>query len=129
MCLGFDVLCSAVKPVNYQATRIPSKLVIPAHVSPEFEERLLLTKFEHWRYESEWRLRVQLGNATAEGALHFKSFGVDLALAEVILGDGCTLSLHAVRTLVSSLAPSAVTFKARLAGKSYNVVPDGHSVP
>ena len=129
VCLGFNVVRSSARPVTYQATRIPSKAVIPIHASAALEEKLLFTKFEHWRYESERCVRVPLSKALTEGSLHFKPFGTDLALAEVILGDACTLSLDAVRSLVSSIEPSAVTFRARLAGKSYNVVPDGHSVP
>ena len=114
VCLGFDVLRSNAKPVTYQTTRIPSKVIMPTHASAALEERLLFTKFEHWRYESERRVRVPLSKALAEGSLHFKPFGIDLALAEVILGDGCTLSLDAVRTLASSIEPSAVTFREGL---------------
>jgi len=129
ICLGFNLLRSESKPVTYQPERIASSSAKPLPASSALEEKLLFTKFEHWHYESERRVRVPLSGALPEGPLYFKPFGTDLALTEVILGDACTLSLDALRTLVRGVDPSAVTFRARLAGKSYNVVPDGDSVP
>jgi len=129
ICLGFDLARKEAKSVSYEAKRQDIQLPDAVGRLPsELEDRLLLTKFEHWRYESEIRLRVPLDIATREGSLHFKAFSESLVLKEVILGDQCPLSTDVVRSLTSAMDSTPITFRARLAGKSYNVVPDGESV-
>lgn len=125
ICLGFDLLESEAKPVKYQEER----LLDDPPAGSSLEEQILLTKFKDWCYESELRLFVPLHGTIEEGSLHFRPFDGSLILAEVILGDQCSVSLDMVRTLVAAGQPSAVTYRARLAGKSYNVVPDGETVP
>jgi len=129
VCLGFDLPRSLAQPVTYCAKRMAPTHPIPSRITKALEETLLFTKFDHWQYESEIRMPVPLGTTKRESSLHFLSFIPDLTLAEVILGEDCTLSLADVRQLVSSISPTAITFKARLAGKSYNVVPVRESVP
>ena len=96
---------------------------------PLNDERLLFIKFKHWEYEDELRQVVALADTLREGRLHFKRFGHGLWLREVILGDQCALNLEAVRALVTANHPGAVTYRARLAGKFFKVVPDGATVP
>jgi hypothetical protein len=66
--------------------------------------------------------------AAREGGLHFKEFGPDLSLAEVILGPLCDIPLASIRALVSSVRPEAVAFRSRLAWNSFSVVPLESSV-
>jgi hypothetical protein len=99
-------------------------------LSPQDQELLRCTKYSHWRYEEEFRYFVSLDEAIKEGNLHFCPFGDTLKLVEVILGHQCEMSLDAVRTLTRGHYHHAVTtFKARLAFKSFDVVPDERTVP
>ncbi|MFD1982598.1 hypothetical protein ACFSOZ_07885 [Mesorhizobium newzealandense] len=92
-------------------------------ISDTLRKKLSRTKSDHWKYESEARIVFSLDSAIKEGGLYFKPFGPDLELAEVILGPFCELPLSGIRHLVSSLHPGVATFRARLAWKSFSVVP------
>jgi len=89
---------------------------------------LLCTKYAHWEYEEEVRVFVKLDEAIAEGTLYFWPFSNDLTLGEVILGPLCEYRINDVRRLVTSLYGSVVVIKARLAFKSFRVVPDQRTV-
>jgi hypothetical protein len=96
----------------------------------ELQERLLVTKFQHWSYEEEVRIFVPLSKATREGALHFYPFGEDLRLREVILGHLCPVArLKPIRDLVRALRIDAQVSKARLGFKYFEVKPDGRYPP
>ena len=130
ICLGFDLRESLAIKVTYQQKRLAG-LLKPnvAAMTDEIAEELFCTKFESWKYEKEWRVSVKLKDAVEEGNLHFFDFNDDLKLTEVILGSLCSLNVAAVRTLTSRHHPGATTFQARLASKSFNIVPDERSVP
>jgi hypothetical protein len=128
MCLGFNLKRNLANKVLYQDDRILTNLgdkLDPLALNDELQDLLLCTKFEHWKYEEEFRVFLRLEDAFKEGRLHFHAFDSDFQLAEVILGPQCTLSLDSVRQLTRALHPHAVTFKARLAFKFFAVVPDG----
>ena len=74
------------------------------------------------------RLIVPLEETSIEGGLHFRPFDEDLQLAEVILGERCTLSLASVRELVRNLYPTVRVFGAGLAFKFFKVVPQPTTV-
>lgn len=130
VCLGFDVPRPSAKEVRYRPDRIDIKVADLDRLESETEapEEVLLTKFKHWEYESERRVLLNLRDCVEEGSLYFSSFSPSLALTEVILGDLCPLDQNAVRSLSAALPAPPVVFRARLAGKSYGVVPDGESV-
>jgi hypothetical protein len=130
ICLGFDIKAGLAKEVTYEQKRLAGKIgsgvtAIPNDVS----DLLLCTKFESWRYEKEWRVLVALSDMIAEGNLHFYRFSKELQLAEVILGSLCSLQIDAVRALVDGHHSDVVTFKTRLASKSFNIVPKESTVP
>jgi hypothetical protein len=83
----------------------------------------LTAKYQHWKYENEVRVFVQLDHGTVERGLYFYSFSEDLRLREVILGPLCELPLATVRTFVRRTYPDAIVIRARLGFKSFNVVP------
>ena len=94
------------------------------------DNQLLYTKFDHWAYEEEVRVIVDLKKAAvSEGRLYFFRFSPALRLREVILGHRCTLSLDEIRRFVRSFHPDAVTFQARPAWGSFDLVPEESSVP
>jgi len=90
---------------------------------------LITTKFRHWEYEEEIRVSVSLFNSVKEGHNYFFPFSEKLELKEVILGPLCESSLVGIRKLTSQNFPGAVTFQARLAIKSFDIVPKEKTVP
>ena len=90
---------------------------------------MLHTKFESWRYESEWRILVDLAETMPESDLYFYNFEPRFRLAEVILGSFCNLSVTDMRELLAAHHPDAVTIKARMAFKFFKIVPKESTVP
>jgi Protein of unknown function (DUF2971) len=132
VCLGFDVPRELVQEVTYEDERILARLADnanPSVLDQALQEQLLRTKYRHWSYEEERRIVVPLASATKEGKLYFRHFDHELKLAEVILGHLCNLSLDAVRSLTRALHHHVTTFHARLAWKSFDVVPQESTVP
>ena len=63
---------------------------------------LVCTKFQHWSYEEEIRVLISLDRTVQEGSGSFYNFDGKLALAEVILGSECRVSLAAMRQLAGA---------------------------
>jgi hypothetical protein len=118
-----------LKKVTYGTDRVLAKLDHASTIDRQLLDVLLLTKSKGWVYEREWRRFVPLSDAMAEGRLHFFPFGPTMKLAEVVLGPHCDTGVDAVRRLVASKYPEAVTYKSRLAYGSFKVVPDEDTVP
>ena len=70
LCLGFDVAMSGPRDdavlgkIKYVKERLPW----PDKLSLQFTQDLLLTKFDHWSYEQEWRGFVGIENCEKEAA-------------------------------------------------------------
>jgi hypothetical protein len=131
ICLGFNLARHLAKPVQYESARIPLKLqTLEDFEALEEEEKhqLFSTKFTHWSYEAEVRQFVRLEEAPRDNDLHFWPFGQSLSLAEVVVGASSTL-FDEVQTLASRHHPHAITFQARLAIHSFNIVPKEKTVP
>jgi len=132
ICLGFDLKRNRVQQVLYEDKRLLGELEAkedPVAIPETLQELLLRTKSRHWQYEEELRVFVDLSQATKEQGLFFRPFDEDMRLAEVILGPQSGLSLIAIRNLTNATNCGAVVFRARLAFRSFQVVPDGKSVP
>jgi hypothetical protein len=123
ICLGFDLAEGAARKINYQNDRLRDE-DLQKKTDDEVLDLLLYTKFQSWDYEREWRVPVGLTQAVGEGPLHFIQFRNDFKLAEVVLGAECTLSLTAIRKLLSIHHPQVASFGARLALKSFAIVPN-----
>jgi hypothetical protein len=109
-------------PVRYETDRTEFP-ALPA--TREVVDRFLGTKFNSWRYERERRLIVELAGAQVDGPRYFLRFEYPrISLREIILGPLCTEDLDAVRATVPPTFPHVTTYKARLAKKSFAVVPD-----
>jgi Protein of unknown function (DUF2971) len=129
ICLGFDVKEGLAKQVTYEEKRLADKVGSDdTTIDTKLAELLLYTKFESWRYEKEWRVLVVLADMTEEGSQYYFPLSKQVQLTEVVLGSLCSLQVDAVRGLVLRYHPDAVTFKARLAAKSFNVVPSEKTV-
>jgi hypothetical protein len=127
--LGFDVETSLAREVQYSAGRLKLKMPKGAKgITPELADLLISTKFESWSYEREWRLLRDLTRSEREGGLYFMPFGAGLKLVEVILGSLCDLNLRKIRGLVDKSHHGVMTYKARLANRSFRIIPKGSSV-
>lgn len=131
ICLGFNVPKTSLQHVEYSEDRLSpfEDDADPSKLSIRLQERLQYTKSKHWCYESEVRLFVELKHMLQDGSLYFCPFGPDLELAEVILGAECSANLRTIRAMVKKRHPNAVTFSARLAFKSFGIVPNESKVP
>ncbi|HEY8126462.1 MAG TPA: DUF2971 domain-containing protein [Methylocystis sp.] len=129
MALGFDISDSLVKPIQYSSQRLKQNFSRgTSNVTRKLEELLVYTKYESWQYEREWRLLYELSKADREGGLYFIQFGAPIKLVEVILGPSCDFNLKKIRDMVDTHHKGVVTYKARLANRSFRIIPNGASV-
>jgi len=133
ICLGFDLARSTdLYEVEYHDQRVASEVQDKkdrSRLPEDLKRQLLRTKFKNWQYEEEVRVIVGLEELQREGSRHFYAFNSKLKLREVILGALCDHSLDNLRRLTELLQPGAVVYKARLAFKSFNVVPNKRTLP
>jgi hypothetical protein len=132
ICLGFNLRRSKAEAITYEDERIRQELdddKHSMHLTREQEILLRRTKYSHWEYEEEHRLFVDLEKSVQEGPLHFWNFDDDLVLTEVILGVNSRLPLDKVRSLTAGRYAHVLTYGARLAVKSFGIVPDEPTVP
>jgi hypothetical protein len=129
ICLGFNLARNIAEKVNYERDRVVLFDPPQGELDDNPQRKLRITKCNHWEYEQEWRVFVCLNEMLPEGAHYFCPFGDNLQLTEVIFGLECGRSLDAVRQLVATFHPNAVTFKVRRAEQWFDIVPDEKTVP
>ena len=124
LCLGFDVPDHALTEVNYQLERFTANDGDRSNETlvKELSDKLLTTKFEHWRYEEEIRVVLRLAGMTPESGLFFVPFSSGLCLREVITGPRSGLSLADIRSLLTAEDRNVTLTKGRLAFGSFKVV-------
>lgn len=127
LCLGFDIPDEQLDSVIYSdALTEPSDALLRQAGDDRWEhfKQISLTKYIHWQYESEVRVYVDLrGEKPGEGGHHFTNFSDDISLKEVIVGHRSTLTRDEIRAALGDQASHVSVCKARLAFKSYMVVP------
>jgi hypothetical protein len=127
VCFGFDIIDSQAVRVEYNNHRIPVayKAGNSANgLDTDFANRVLSTKFEHWRYEEEIRMFVPLDPSFQAGDLYFRPFSDTLKLREIGLGPLCALQTTDIRDLVASMEPEVKVFRTRLAFQTFTIVRD-----
>lgn len=119
ICLELSVSDDDVEKVDYVQERIN---VSEVDFTTKFTRKILLTKYDHWSYESEYRSVRELKNFTQDGNLYFQPFCEELSLTKVIIGCQSKLSREKV---FESLAPEdklvPIVF-ARAAFNSFKIV-------
>ena len=116
ICLGFDMPQVPPTKVEYVKKRLPK----PAVFDETFMKRLLFTKFNHWKYEEEYRAYLSLEDVI-EG-LYYASFSDSLVLRQVIVGDQSKLTRAEITMSLGNLNDRVEVFKARAAFTSFDVV-------
>ncbi|CAJ0734836.1 hypothetical protein R16034_00019 [Ralstonia edaphis] len=130
ICLGFDVSDELAMQVSYEPERLRMDIDLTrphAGLSRETIQRMLLTKFDAWRYENEYRVMAELKDQDANG-LYYTDFSESLKLREVILGVRCKITQEEVASWVGDLGNPVEIRKARLAFKKFEVV-EQHNQP
>jgi len=128
ICLGFDVDSAAASKVRYVQNRIAPNLKAmkkEGHAATRHMLDLLTLKFDHWSYEQEHRVFVELDKVSTNrsGLCFFKFSGVDspLKLREIIVGAASEVTPEQVNAALGRRAGGVTAFKARLAFRSFEV--------
>jgi len=126
LCLGFDVSDVPVGPVTYSGKRLAidlEKLKTPRKLSAAYVTRIMFTKYRHWKYENEYRGLVTLDEMNSTTGLYFANFSERLILKRVIVGAESTISRGSLSKALGEELQYVEQIKARLAFKSFSVVP------
>lgn len=126
LCLGFDVSDVSVGPVTYSGKRLAidlEKLKTPRKLSAAYVTRIMFTKYRHWKYENEYRGLVTLDEMDSTTGLYFAHFSERLILKRVIVGAESTISRGSLSKALGEELQYVEQIKARLAFKSFSVVP------
>lgn len=119
LCLEIELSgrCNAQK-VDY----VPERLDSSAISSSKFSEKLLLTKFEHWGYEEEYRIIRRLDNFIKEDGLYFQPFNDDIKITKVIIGCQSNIIRNDVLERLSDADKNVEVIYSRSAFKSFKIV-------
>lgn len=125
ICLGFDMPDECLVAVKYQSKRLEPEIAALHGEGPTAEnemQKVLSTKYSHWRYENEVRCFVTLDEKDKLNDLYFFDFSPQLLLRQIIVGHCSTLSRAELHDALGDLATDVSVCKARLAFRSFKVV-------
>jgi Protein of unknown function (DUF2971) len=125
ICMGFDIPDRLLKEVSYLPSRLQfdlPRMQNDPEFAKDFMDRVISSKFTHWRYEKEMRSFVSLDPTTAQNGLYFIDFSADISLTEVIVGSTSSITRSQLGGALGNLARDVKCRKARLAFKSFKVV-------
>ena len=124
LCLGFDIQPNLLTKVRYTARRLQARVDLLQGSGPDARKemlKVLSTKYDHWRYESEMRLFTRLNARDPQTGLFFADFSQRMRLKEVIVGPLSTVTREELQDALGTLAPRVEIYKARLAFRTYTV--------
>ena len=125
ICLGFDVPDRLLTRVSYTAKRLVAdaeRLIAGHQMDQATIDRLLSTKYSHWRYENEVRQLVPLQTSIVENGRYFIPYSENLALRQVFVGASSTVTRAELGDALGELSGSVQTHKSRLAFRTFRVV-------
>jgi hypothetical protein len=125
LCLGFDVKDDLLIKVKYQKARDDLRAL--ERFDEEFMKEAIAKKYEEWAYEREQRVFCRLVSPDLIDGLYYREFDDALDLREIIVGPLCNSDRTDLEGIISyaGLPVGSIELqKARLAFKSYQVVPD-----
>lgn len=118
ICLGFEISEKWLLKVKYQTNR----LIDPEKFDIEFMQKVISTKFSHWKYEKEYRLFIGLDITEEEKGLYYTDFSKNLELKQVIVGCNSELTRRDIKIALGDLHKKVEVFKTRPAFKTFNIV-------
>jgi hypothetical protein len=125
LCLGFEIPDKNLAAIIYSGRRLAvdiEKMRDHSASATVIFERILFTKYAHWRYEAEVRAIVPAQTPDPSNNLYFAEFSDDLALRQVIVGARSGITRAVLNEALGNLQPSVEIFKARLAFGTFRVV-------
>ncbi len=125
ICLGFEVPREYWHEVKYAAERLlinVNDLDAKGKKDPSLIMPLLSTKFEHWKYENEFRAYLDLQDEPDSKGFYYAEFSNDLKLAQVIAGACSDVSRAELARALGALSQKVEVFNARPAFKTFKVV-------
>ena len=121
VCLGFDVPEKLLRKVKYVSARLAKDTLNQS----DCNEKLLTTKFNHWSYEQERRLIVELSKYSKDRkGLRFKEFGSDMLLKEVYIGCRSDLSFGDIVSSYKGGEKGVIIKKTRPSFRDFRIVWD-----
>jgi hypothetical protein len=121
ICLGFEISEKTLRKVKYVSERLARETL----TLPDCNEKLLTTKFSHWKYEQERRLIIELSKYSKDSKdLRFKEFGSDIVLKEVYLGCKSELSFDDIISSYNSGNKSVIVKITRPSFRDFRIVWD-----
>ena len=127
LCLEFEISNELLAKINYSQIRLKKEMEGLFHSQSDVQEsamdRILTTKFAHWKYERERRIFVGLDMADSDGH-YYADFSEQLKLVGVIAGPRSTISRKDLNDVLelAQIKSSVKSFKSRLAFRSFRVV-------
>jgi hypothetical protein len=140
ICLGFDISAKVElrKPcyiANRQEFDEDLRVLVAAashwmSLKPsdkEFQDcmriirRMLLTKFDAWRYEDELRMFIEQKEDQRQGAFYFAEFDEQIQLRSIVLGARCTTPSKHIELVTAGYSPAITVVRAALSPKAFQV--------
>lgn len=124
LCLGFDVSDHLLMNVTYTRKRSKSRELFSnvQSVKEREMERLLSTKFSHWRYENEVRVFVSLEDKDPDIGHYFYPFSDEMKIRQVLVGAEASVTRQEVAEALGNENADIERFKTRAAFQTFNVV-------
>ena len=85
-------------------------------------QKVLRTKFSHWKYEEEVRCFVNLANIDPDSKLYFMNFSNELVLEQVIVGSESKFLRKEIKDAIMEDYEHVTQFKTRAAFTKFEVV-------
>ena len=122
-----DIPDDLLMSVTYTRKRITSDKLFSDDQSVKESEmnRLLSTKFSHWRYESEMRCFVSLEDKESHNGHHFYKFSDEMKIKQIFVGAEASVSRHDVERALGKENAHVERVKTRAAFKTFRVVRNG----
>lgn len=127
VCLGFDVPDDMFTPITYvESMRLVDFNLDNSRnqLDENLMNELLHQKYRDWGYEEEYRGWIKLDEKDKKTGLYFMEFSDTLKLKEIIVGPRSKIKLMELRRIISPHIKGVEIHQARLAFKSYSVVPN-----
>jgi hypothetical protein len=115
ICLAFEVSEKNLININYLENKHHGNTFKDSldFKGEEFVKFMLSHKFNHWSYEQESRVLIDLTTKDNENGLLFENFSTDLKLVGIILGCRSTLSIKGIKKIKNCLYSNTNIFKVQ----------------
>ena len=117
ICLKFEVTTEEeLGKINY----IQDRIECDEHITEEQMQATLYSKFEHWRYEDEWRLFRELKDRDEEGN-YYVPFSDQIQLKTVLVGSESDVTRDQLTKSLGELSECVKRFQVRPAFREFKV--------